>query len=52
MQRSTAQGLSCLAGLLGFNNLKLTDYANVVLQSLCRVPLLRDFFLKPSNYAE
>eukprot|EP00656_Telonema_subtile_P005449 TRINITY_DN1247_c0_g2_i3.p2 TRINITY_DN1247_c0_g2~~TRINITY_DN1247_c0_g2_i3.p2 ORF type:complete len:352 (+),score=142.86 TRINITY_DN1247_c0_g2_i3:895-1950(+) len=51
MSRSI-EGIDYIPGLLGFNNLKLTDYANVVLQSLCRVPLLRDFFLKPSNYAD
>eukprot|EP00658_Telonema_sp_P-2_P021131 TRINITY_DN18395_c0_g1_i6.p1 TRINITY_DN18395_c0_g1~~TRINITY_DN18395_c0_g1_i6.p1 ORF type:complete len:481 (+),score=122.03 TRINITY_DN18395_c0_g1_i6:312-1754(+) len=51
MSRSI-EGIDYIPGLIGFNNLKLTDYANAVLQSLCRVKLLRDFFLDPSNYAE
>jgi len=27
------------------NNLKATDYVNIIIQSLCRIPPLRDFFL-------
>ena len=40
-----------MPGLIGLNNIKNTDYVNVVVQSLSRVPPLRDFFLLPANYA-
>jgi len=44
-------GVEYIPGLIGLNNLKMTDYANVVLQGLVRVKDLRDFFLDASNYA-
>ena len=34
----------CCAGYVGLNNLKCTDYVNVVVQALCRVKPLRAFF--------
>jgi len=44
-------GVEYIPGMIGLNNLKLTDYANVVLQGLVRVKELRDFFLDANNYA-
>lgn len=38
-------GKEYLAGFVGLNNLKNTDYVNVIIQSLCRVPALRDFLI-------
>ncbi|RZC64777.1 hypothetical protein C5167_008465 [Papaver somniferum] len=35
---------------VGLNNLKGTDFVNVIIQSLMRVTPLRNFFLKPENY--
>ena len=43
-------GSDYMPGLIGLNNIKNTDFVNVVVQSLARVPPLRDFFLLPSNY--
>jgi len=51
MSRSI-EGIDYIPGLIGMNNLKLTDYANAVLQSLCRITMLRDFFLDPKNYED
>mmetsp|Transcript_26842 Transcript_26842/g.61905 ORF Transcript_26842/g.61905 Transcript_26842/m.61905 type:complete len:489 (+) Transcript_26842:233-1699(+) len=39
-----------LPGAIGLNNIRGTDYVNVVVQCLVRIPPLRDFFLLPSNY--
>lgn len=39
------------AGIIGLNNIKRNDYVNVVIQALARVGDLRNFFLKPQNYA-
>ena len=44
-------GASYLPGFVGMNNLKHTDFVNVVIQSLAHVDALRDFFLQPANYA-
>ncbi|TMW60496.1 hypothetical protein Poli38472_000538 [Pythium oligandrum] len=44
-----AFGVSYLPGFIGLNNLKHTDYINVVVQALAHVPPLRDFFLLSSN---
>ena len=44
-------GSDYMPGLIGLNNIKDTDYVNVVVQSLARVPPLRDYFLLPENYA-
>ena len=44
-------GSDYMPGLIGLNNIKNTDYVNVVVQSLARVPPIRDFFLLPENYA-
>ena len=38
-------GTDYLTGAVGLNNLRATDYVNVVLQSLMRVGPVRDFFL-------
>ncbi|CAM9221693.1 unnamed protein product [Discosporangium mesarthrocarpum] len=43
-------GVAYLPGYVGLNNLKCTDFVNVVLHALVHVPPLRDFFLDPSNY--
>ncbi|CAE7942202.1 Usp39 [Symbiodinium sp. KB8] len=40
------QGIKYLPGFVGLNNLKKTDYLNVVVHVLCHVNPLRDFFLK------
>ncbi|PSC71207.1 U4 tri-snRNP-associated 2 [Micractinium conductrix] len=44
-------GSEYMPGLVGLNNMKQNDYANVVVQALCRVHPIRDFFLRPENYA-
>jgi len=49
--RKDVFGVSYLPGNVGLNNLKMTDYVNVVLQALCHVKPLRNFFLSPSNYS-
>lgn len=43
-------GSEYMPGLVGLNNMKANDYANVVVQTLGRVAPIRDFFLVPSNY--
>ena len=43
-------GSDYMPGLIGLNNIKNTDFVNVVIQSLARVPPLRDYFLLPENY--
>ena len=44
-------GSEYMPGLVGLNNMRANDYANVVLQALARVPPVRDFFLRPEAYA-
>jgi len=44
-------GSDYMPGLIGLNNIKNTDYVNVVVQALARVPPIRNFFLLPANYA-
>ncbi|KAI3435999.1 hypothetical protein D9Q98_002056 [Chlorella vulgaris] len=44
-------GSEYMPGLVGLNNMKQNDYANVVAQALIRVHPIRDFFLRPENYA-
>ena len=44
-------GSDYMPGLIGLNNIKNTDFVNVVVQALARVPPLRDYFLLPKNYA-
>ena len=36
---------------MGLNNIKANDYMNVILHSLAHVGPMRDFFLRPENYA-
>lgn len=36
-------------GFIGLNNLKSTDYVNVVVQALAHIPPLRDFFLQATD---
>mmetsp|Transcript_1377 Transcript_1377/g.3976 ORF Transcript_1377/g.3976 Transcript_1377/m.3976 type:complete len:508 (+) Transcript_1377:229-1752(+) len=43
-------GTYYMPGLVGLNNMKENDYANVIIQMLVRVPPIRDFFLVPENY--
>jgi len=45
-------GVAYLPGFAGLNNLKQTDYINVVVHALAHVRPLRDFFLRPENYAD
>ncbi|EDQ92814.1 uncharacterized protein MONBRDRAFT_13756 [Monosiga brevicollis MX1] len=40
-------GTTYLPGIVGLNNIKANDYVNVVVQTLNRVPSLRNFFLDP-----
>ena len=42
--------MAYLPGFVGLNNLKCTDYVNVVLHALSHVKPIRDFFLNPVNY--
>ena len=45
-------GVAYLPGFCGPNNLKKTDYINVVVHQLAHVRPLRDFFLDPRNYKD
>ena len=45
-------GVAYLPGFCGLNNLKKTDYINVVVHQLAHVRPLRDFFLDPRNYKD
>lgn len=45
-------GSEYMPGLVGLNDMKHNDYANVVLQALVRVLPIRDFFLREENYAQ
>jgi len=45
-------GVSYLPGFIGLNNLKQTDYVNVIVHALAHVTPLRDFFLVPANYEQ
>lgn len=42
-------GTPYLPGIVGLNNIKATDYINVVLQALVRIQPLRNFFIKEEN---
>ena len=44
-------GVSYLPGFVGVNTLSHCDYVNVVLHGLAHVPQLRDFLLRPANFA-
>ena len=37
---------------MGLNNLKNTDYVNVVIQALAHIIPVRNFFLQPDLYSE
>ena len=39
-------GTEYIPGCIGLNNIKRTDYVNVIIQAMCRVTNLRDFFLE------
>ncbi len=43
---SALDGTEYIPGCIGLNNIKKTDYVNVIIQALCRVATLRDYFLK------
>lgn len=45
-------GTEYMPGLIGLNNMKANDYANVIIQALIRITPLRDYFLKSENYAQ
>jgi len=45
-------GTDYLTGAIGLNNLKATDYVNVVLQALMRVAPVRNFFLQTERYSD
>ena len=38
--------------MVGLNNIKSTDWLNVCVQALVRVPSLRNFFLVEKNYID
>ncbi len=38
-------GTEYIPGCIGLNNIKKTDYVNVVIQGLCRVPEFRNFLI-------
>jgi len=44
-------GNDYLPGVIGLNDLSGTDWVNCCIQSLMRVPPLRNYFIKPSNYS-
>lgn len=44
-------GTLYLPGIVGLNNIKANDYANVVLQSLANVAAIREYFIREENYA-
>lgn len=44
-------GKEYMPGLVGLNNMKANDYANVVLQAILRIDPIRDFFLWRENYS-
>lgn len=43
-------GSEYMPGLVGLNNIRANDYANVVFQALIRISPIRDFFLFVKNY--
>ncbi|KAL6768399.1 hypothetical protein ACKKBF_B39020 [Auxenochlorella protothecoides x Auxenochlorella symbiontica] len=43
-------GTEFMPGLVGLNNMKRNDYANVVIQTLVRIVPIRDYFLRTQNY--
>eukprot|EP00850_Spirogloea_muscicola_P004648 SM000020S05998 [mRNA] locus=s20:376993:380211:+ [translate_table: standard] len=45
-------GSNYIPGMVGLNNINMTDFVNVTIQSLMRVSPLRNFFLIPDNYRD
>jgi len=45
-------GTDYLPGAVGLNNIKNTDWLNVCVQALIRIPPIRNFFLIKQNYAQ
>eukprot|EP01102_Stenamoeba_stenopodia_P000694 TRINITY_DN10643_c0_g1_i1.p1 TRINITY_DN10643_c0_g1~~TRINITY_DN10643_c0_g1_i1.p1 ORF type:complete len:500 (-),score=105.02 TRINITY_DN10643_c0_g1_i1:4-1503(-) len=45
-------GVAYIPGVVGLNNIKFNDSINTVVQSLVRIPKLRDFFIMQSNYQD
>jgi hypothetical protein len=45
-------GITYLPGFVGLNNLKATDYMNVVLHALAHIPTIRNFFLSSHQLLE
>lgn len=45
-------GTDYLPGVVGLNNTKSTDWLNVVVQALSRVPIIRDFFVRTTDYKQ
>lgn len=43
--KRSLSGTNFLPGLVGLNNIKTTDYINVIIQTLCRIPDLRNYFI-------
>ncbi|GKE93542.1 U4/U6.U5 tri-snRNP-associated protein 2-like protein, partial [Tanacetum coccineum] len=50
--RNMLDGSDYRRGIMGLNNMKGTDFVNVVIQSLMRVTPLRNFFLIHENYKD
>ncbi|CAG9465643.1 unnamed protein product [Pedinophyceae sp. YPF-701] len=49
--RRALDGSDYMPGLIGLNNMRANDYANVVVQALNRCTPLRNFFLRREKYA-
>eukprot|EP01012_Entosiphon_sulcatum_P042139 TRINITY_DN5607_c0_g2_i1.p1 TRINITY_DN5607_c0_g2~~TRINITY_DN5607_c0_g2_i1.p1 ORF type:complete len:534 (+),score=137.86 TRINITY_DN5607_c0_g2_i1:23-1603(+) len=45
-------GQEFIAGFVGLNNLKNTDFLNVVVQSVARIPELQQFYMSPFPYTK
>lgn len=46
----TLDGKPLTCGIMGLNNINLTDYFNSVIQALAHCSDFRDFFLRSENY--
>lgn len=47
----TLDGSEYMPGLVGLNDMRANDYANVIIQLLARIVPLRNFFLQAANYS-
>ena len=42
---TSLDGIRFIPGCIGLNNIKANDYVNVIIQAICRIGPLRDYFL-------